>query len=98
MKRDEIIKRLETLKAIYHQERCYNFDGGIDSIINKLQASSTQAGKAWEEAAATYRALAGTKCGFSDVYVDAGSAAERVAANIELDEIRQLLWDTFKRI
>ncbi len=98
MNNSEIIKQLETLKNIYHKERCYNFDSGIESIINILHDTSRQDGAAWEQAAAIYKTLAISKSGFSDIYVDAETADERVATNIKLNDIRQLLWDTFKRV
>ncbi|MEB6589226.1 hypothetical protein MXM82_08780 [Pseudomonas asiatica] len=97
MNNNEIIRRLETLKNIYHKEHYHNFDSGIDSIINILHKTSKQDGPTWEQAASIYRTLAVSKSGFSDVYVDAGTSDERVAANIKLDDIRQSLWDAFKR-
>lgn len=98
MNNREIIRQLEILKSIYHVERCYNFDSGINSIINILNSTSDQSGEPREQAASIYRTLAVSKSGFSDVYVNAGTADERVAANIKLDGIRQLLWDTFRRV
>jgi len=94
----EIIKQLQALKCIYHSERCYQFDEGINSIISILHDMSQPTATAWEDAASIYRTLAASKSGFSDVYVDAGTADERVAANVQLDSIRQMLWDTFKRV
>lgn len=73
-------------------------DEGINSIISILHDMSKPTATAWEDAASIYRTLAASKSGFSDVYVDAGTADERVAANVQLDSIRQMLWDTFKRV
>lgn len=89
---------LKELKEIYHQEGCYSFDEGIDSTIKALSDSIIQNDAFWERAASLYRTMAGSKSGFSDVYVDAGTSQERVAANIKLDSIRQYLWDAFARI
>jgi hypothetical protein len=41
--------------------------------------------------------MAGSKSGFSDVYIDRGTAEQRIAANARLDTIRQTLWDAFER-
>lgn len=37
----------------------------------------------------------GVEVGILDVYVDGDTAAQRVAANPGLDEIRRKLWDVF---
>lgn len=97
MNNSELVNLLKNLKEIYHQEGCYRFDGGINSIIEALSDSPCQSGAAWERASSIYRTMAGTKSGFSDVYIDASTADERVAANILLDDIRQKLLDTFER-
>jgi hypothetical protein len=97
MNNSELVKLLKNLKEIYHREGCYDFDVGINSIIETLSDTPDQAGAAWERASSIYRTMAGSKSGFSDVYVDASTADERVAANALLDGIRQKLWDTFER-
>ncbi|WP_442109134.1 hypothetical protein [Pseudomonas sp. NUPR-001] len=89
---------LKELKEIYHREGCYSFDGGINSTIKALSNSVTRNDPHWERAASLYRTMAGSKSGFSDVYVDAGTSQERVAANIKLDNIRQDLWEAFERV
>ncbi|MDZ3991655.1 hypothetical protein [Pseudomonas sp. Teo4] len=97
MTNHELVDLLKTLSAIYHREGCFDFDAGIGSMIDLLSRSPDQSGALWQHAASSYRTMAVTKSGFSDVYVDAATAQERVLANIQLDGIRQTLWETFKR-
>ncbi|WP_256659445.1 hypothetical protein [Pseudomonas sp. H9] len=69
---------LKELKEIYNREGCYSFDKGIDSTIKELSDSIIQNDAPWQRAASLYRTMAGSKSGFSDVYVDAGTSQERV--------------------
>ena len=92
-----LIRMLLELKNIYHGEGCRDFDRGIDAIVSILSESALPGTPAWEEAASIYRTMAGSKSGFSDVYIDRDTVEQRIAANARLDDIRQTLWDTFAR-
>jgi hypothetical protein len=93
-----LISLLTELKDIFHREHCMEFDSGINAIIQILSEHPRPDSNEWAQATSIYRTMAGTKSGFSDIYVDRGSAEERVAANVRLDAIRKELWDTFDRI
>jgi len=41
--------------------------------------------------------MAGSKSGFSDVYIDRATTVQRIAANARLDAIREALWNAFER-
>ncbi|WP_080106581.1 hypothetical protein [Pseudomonas syringae] len=92
MKNSYLISLLEELKEIYHSEGCFNFDSGIDAVMHKLSASSEMYDDEWGQAASIYKTMAGSKSGFSDVYIDRGDAGERVELNTRLHEIRTILW------
>jgi hypothetical protein len=92
-----IVGMLLELKRIYRREGCRGFDRGIDAIISKLSESALPGTPAWDEAGSIYRTMAGSKSGFSDIYIDRDTVEERIAANARLDAIRQTLWDTLAR-
>lgn len=98
MKNLNLIRLLLELKKTYHDEKTFNFDRGIDAIINILSENSTPKSDEWDQAASLYRTMAGSKSGFSDVYIERDTAEQRVIANTRLDFIRQELWDTFSRV
>jgi hypothetical protein len=92
-----LVSMLLELKHIYHGEGCRDFDRGIDAIVSILSESALPGTPAWEEAGSIYKTMAGSKSGFSDIYIDRDTVEERIAANARLDAIRQTLWDTFSR-
>jgi hypothetical protein len=79
------------LKQIFHSENCQNFDSGINSIIHLLSDDPLPDSNEWAQATSIYRTMAGSKSGFSDVYIDRGTADAR------LDAIREALWNAFER-
>ena len=87
-----------TLKEIFHSENCRNFDSGINAIIRILSDDPSPNSNEWAQATSIYRTMAGSKSGFSDVYIDRGTSEQRIAANARLDAIRQILWDAFERV
>lgn len=89
---------LITLKDIFHSENCRNFDAGINAIIRILSDDPLPNSNEWAQATSIYRTMAGSKSGFSDVYIDRGTSEQRIAANARLDAIRQMLWDAFERV
>ncbi|MDH0746976.1 hypothetical protein N5D61_11535 [Pseudomonas sp. GD03842] len=93
----EIVGLLTDLKAIYHNEKCNDFDGGIDATVQILKENPASNSDEWDQAASIYRTMAGSKSGFSDVYVAGDDAEQRVAANARLDSIREMLWRIFTR-
>ncbi|MCK9715922.1 hypothetical protein LT722_13670 [Pseudomonas syringae pv. syringae] len=99
MKKFYLISLLTELKEIYHFEGCLNFDSGIDAVLYKLSAGSEMMNDdEWVQAASIYKTMAGSKSGFSDVYVERGDAEKRVALNVRLHEIRTILWGVFGKI
>lgn len=92
-----LVSMLLELKHIYHGEGCRDFDRGIDAIVSILSESALPGTPAWDEAGSIYRTMAGSKSGFSDIYIDRDTVEQRIAANARLDAIRQTLWDTFAR-
>ncbi|KAA0994816.1 hypothetical protein FQ192_11855 [Pseudomonas sp. ANT_J12] len=97
MTNSHCITLLIELKEIFHKERCRNFDSGIYAIIRILSEDPLSDSNEWSEATSIYRTMAGTKAGFSDVYIDRDTVEQRVADNARLDTIRKVLWDTFDR-
>lgn len=93
----ELMAQLVELKKIYHDEGCRDFDRGIDGVLSMLSQGALPNNSAWEQAGSIYRTMAGSKSGFSDVYIDRDTVEQRIAANLKLDGIRQTLWDTFTR-
>jgi hypothetical protein len=98
MTNSHLTELLTTLKEILHSENCRNFDAGINSIIRLLIDDPSPSSNEWAQATSIYRTMAGSKSGFSDVYIERGILEERVAANARLDAIRQMLWDAFERV
>mgnify|MGYP003429707333 FL=1 len=98
MKNTHLISLLTELKDIFHSENCRNFDAGINAIIRILSDDPLPNSNEWAQATSMYRTMAGSKSGFSDVYIDRGTAEQRIAANARLDTIRQMLWDAFERV
>jgi hypothetical protein len=98
MTNSHITKMLITLKDIFHSENCRNFDAGINAIIRLLSDDPLPDSNEWAQATSIYRTMAGSKSGFSDVYIGRGTAEQRIAANARLDAIRQMLWDAFERV
>jgi len=97
MTNSHLIELLISLKDIFHTENCRHFDAGINSIIRLLSSNPLPNSNEWAQATSMYRTMAGSKSGFSDVYIDQGTAEQRTAANARLDAIRQMLWDAFER-
>ena len=97
MTNSHLTELLITLKEIFHSESCQNFDSGINAIIRLLSEDPLPDSNEWAKATSMYRTMAGSKSGFSDVYIDRGTAEQRTAANARLDAIRQMLWDAFER-
>ncbi|MNK69069.1 hypothetical protein D3C87_884490 [compost metagenome] len=98
MKNTHLISLLTELKDIFHSENCRNFDAGINAIIRILSDDTLPNSNEWAQATSIYRTMAGSKSGFSDVYIDRGTSEQRIAANARLDSIRQMLWDAFERV
>ncbi|WP_074842360.1 MULTISPECIES: hypothetical protein [Pseudomonas syringae group] len=98
MKNSYLISLLSELKEIYHSEGCLNFDSGIYAVIHELSASSEMDDDEWVQAASIYKTMAGTKSGFSDVYIDRGDAEKRVELNTRLHEIRTILWGVLGKV
>jgi hypothetical protein len=97
MNNTHLISLLTELRDIFHSEQCFEFDPGINAIIRILSEDPLSDSNEWTQATSIYRTMAGTKSGFSDVYIDRGTAEQRVADNVRLDAIRKVLWDTFDR-
>jgi hypothetical protein len=98
MTNSNLTELLISLKEIFHSESCRNFDSGINAIIRLLSDDPLPDSNEWAQATSMYRTMAGSKSGFSDVYIDRGTAEQRIAANARLDTIRQMLWDAFERV
>lgn len=93
MTRHDLQHLFSELKTLYNNEGCRNFDSGFDAILRTLNDSSLSDTSKIKEAGSLYRTMAGSKSGFSDIYIDHDSHEMRMSANARLDTIRQLLWE-----
>jgi hypothetical protein len=92
---ERALSHLNELRSIYHDEGGGRFVVGISAPIRYLGDQSLAEEERWSNARSRYKTMAGSKSGFTDVYMEKPTIEQILVANQRLDYLRGEHWRIF---